>query len=47
MYDVNKNTAPDNIMKLFSRVFILITHVPQLLNIFILKNLDSMLNEML
>ena len=28
-------------------VFILTTHVPQLLNIFILKNLDSMSNEML
>ena len=50
MYDVNKNTAPDNILKLFSRISsvdILTIHVPQPLNIFILKNLDSMSNEML
>ena len=40
MYDVNKNTAPDTYN-------ILTTHVPQPLNIFILKNLDSMSNEML
>ena len=49
VYDVNKNTA-----RLIFRnssleflVFILTTHVPQPLNIFILKNLDSMSNEML
>ena len=49
MYDVNKNTAPDNILKLFSRISSVhnTIHVPQRLNIFILKNLDSMSNEML
>ena len=49
LYDVNKNTAPDNILKLFSRISSVhnTIHVPQRLNIFILKNLDSMSNEML
>ena len=50
MYDVNKNTAPDIIFwnsSLEFLVFILTIHVPQPLNIFILKNLDSVSNEML
>ena len=47
MYDVNKNTAPVNISKPPFLVFILTTHVPQPLNIFVLKNLDLMSNEML
>ena len=43
MYDVNKSTAPENILKLFWLefvVFILTIHVPQPLNIFIPKHLD-------
>ena len=50
MYDVNKNTAPVNISKLFSRISSVHTYntrAAQPLNIFIVKNLDSMSNEML
>ena len=50
MYDVNRNTAPDNILKVFCRISSVHTyniHVLQPLNIFILKNLDSMSNEMI
>ena len=44
MYYVNKNTAPGNILKLFSCIS---SVQPQPLNIFLLMNLDLMSNEML
>ena len=49
MYDVNKNTAPVNISKLFSRISSVHTYNTRASTSehFILKNLDSMSNEML
>ena len=50
MYDGNKNTAPDNILKLFSRisgVHTYHTRASTFEHFYMLKNLDSMSNEML
>ena len=49
MYDVSKNTAPDNILKLFSRISRVHTYNTHASTSehFHLKNLDSMSNEML
>ena len=46
MYDVNRNTAPENI-ELFSRISSVHTYNTSTFEHFILKNLDSKSNEML
>ena len=49
MHDLHKNTAPGNILKLFSRISSVHTYKARApaSEHFILKNLDSMSNEML